>query len=600
MQVSRNRYFEDEVSKEKFNRFMLLRLISYAKDYKGTYILVIIMLIGTSILSLIPAAINTFIIDKVLPSEGIVPDNMLRNAIILLSIWFALSVGSVVSGYISSVVSLRLGNEIVCKLRKDLFDKLMELSFNYYDSRPVGKILVRVTNYTDELADFFVNDMVRVVQNVFIVLATFVCICVIEIRIAIVAVAVSIPLAIIMWILSKLLHDRNVRERNKYSNRTAFIVEDINGLEVINAFNREELNSEIFEELSDKYRKEFMKATRIRELFFPMAHGVVNGIGTIAIYMAALLIISHNWGEALTLGAVVMVATYMNVFSGAINTICQRLQTITNITSNVERIFEVIDTESEIVEANNAVELENVEGKITYEDVTFSYIKGTKVLENVNLTVEPGQMIALVGPTGAGKSTIVNLLSRFYDVDSGAIKIDGVDIRNISFSSLRKNVGVMMQDTFLFAGTIMDNIRFSRPDATDEECIEAAKTVHAHEFIMNKPEGYNTKISGQGMELSGGEKQLISFARLILSDPKIIILDEATSNIDTETEQLIQQMFTTVLKNRTSFVIAHRLSTIKNADRILYIDEKNILEDGSHEELEKVKGKYYKLLHNAG
>ena len=330
--MSRNRYFEDEVSKEKFNRFMLLRLISYAKDYKGTYILVIIMLIGTSILSLIPAAINTFIIDKVLPSEGIVPDNMLRNAIILLSIWFALSVGSVVSGYISSVVSLRLGNEIVCKLRKDLFDKLMELSFNYYDSRPVGKILVRVTNYTDELADFFVNDMVRVVQNVFIVLATFVCICVIEIRIAIVAVAVSIPLAIIMWILSKLLHDRNVRERNKYSNRTAFIVEDINGLEVINAFNREELNSEIFEELSDKYRKEFMKATRIRELFFPMAHGVVNGIGTIAIYMAALLIISHNWGEALTLGAVVMVATYMNVFSGAINTICQRLQTITNIT----------------------------------------------------------------------------------------------------------------------------------------------------------------------------------------------------------------------------------------------------------------------------
>ncbi len=600
MQVSRNRYFEDELSKEKFNRFMLWRLISYAKDYRGKYILVIFMLIGTSILSLIPSAINTLIIDKVLPDEGIVPENVLRNAIILLSIWFALSVGSVLSGYISSIISLKLGNEIVCRLRKDLFDKLMELSFNYYDSRPVGKILVRVTNYTDELADFFVNDMVRVVQNVFIVLATFICICFIEIRIAMVAVAVSIPLAIIMWILSKLLHDRNVIERNKYSNRTAFIVEDINGLEVINAFNREELNSEIFEELSDKYRKEFMKATRIRELFFPMAHGVINGIGTIAIYVAALLIISHNWGEALTLGQVVMVATYMNVFSGAINTICQRLQTITNITSNVERIFEVIDTESEIVEAKNAVALKDVQGRITYEDVTFSYIKGTKVLENVNLTVEPGQMIALVGPTGAGKSTIVNLLSRFYDVDSGSIKIDGTDIRNISFDSLRKNVGVMMQDTFLFAGTIMDNIRFSRPDATDEECINAAKTVHAHDFIMNKPEGYNTKISGQGMELSGGEKQLISFARLILSDPKIIILDEATSNIDTETEKLIQQMFGTVLKNRTSFVIAHRLSTIKNADRILYIDEKNILEDGNHEELEKKKGKYYKLLHNVG
>lgn len=598
MRVSRNRYFEDEISQEKFNRFMLGRLIAYAKDYKWTYVFVIFLLIGTSILSLVPAAINTLIIDKVLPDEGVVPENILQNAIILLSIWFALSVGSVISGYVSSVVSLKLGNEIVCKLRKDLFDKLMELSFNYYDNRPVGKILVRITNYTDELADFFVNDMVRIIQNVFIVIATFGCICFIEIRIALVAISISIPLAIIMWILSKSLHNRMVRERNKQSNRTAFVVEDINGIEVIKAFNREELNSEIFMELSGKYKKEYMRATRVRELFFPMAHGVINGIGTIAIYLAALMIITHNWGAELTLGSIVVVSTYMNVFSNSINTICQRLQTIANITSNVERIFEVIDTENEIVESKNPVELKNAEGRITYEDVTFSYVAGTNVLEHINLEIEPGQMIALVGPTGAGKTTIVNLLSRFYDVDSGAIKIDGVDIRKLSFESLRKNVGVMMQDTFLFSGTIMDNIRFSRPDATDEECIEAAKTVHAHDFIMKKPDGYNTKLSGQGAELSGGEKQLVSFARLILADPKVIILDEATSNIDTETEQLIQQMFGTVLKGRTSFVIAHRLSTIKNADRILYIDEKSVLEDGSHEELEKAKGKYYSLLHN--
>lgn len=596
--MSRNRYFEDEISREKFNRFMLGRLISYAKDYKWTYVFVVFLLIGTSVLSLIPAAINTLIIDNVLPDEGIVPENMLQNAIILLSIWFTLSVGSVVAGYVSSVVSLRLGNEVICKLRKDLFDKLMELSFNYYDNRPVGKILVRITNYTDELADFFVNDMVRIIQNVFIVITTFGCICFIEIRIALVAIGISVPLAVIMWFLSKSLHNRMVQERNKQSNRTAFAVENINGLEVIKAFNRESLNSEIFTELSGKYKKEYMKATRVRELFFPLAHGVINGIGTIAIYMAALMIITHNWGAALTLGSIVVISTYMNVFSSSINTICQRLQTIANITSNVERIFEVIDTENEIVESNNPVELEKAEGRITYEDVTFSYVAGTKVLEHINLEIEPGQMIALVGPTGAGKTTIVNLLSRFYDVDSGAIKIDGVDIRKLSFKALRKNVGVMMQDTFLFSGTIMDNIRFSRPDATDEECIEAAKMVHAHDFIMKKPDGYNTKISGQGTELSGGEKQLVSFARLILADPKVIILDEATSNIDTETEQLIQQMFGTVLKGRTSFVIAHRLSTIKNADRILYIDEKSVLEDGSHEELEKAKGKYYRLLHN--
>ncbi len=596
--MSRNRYFEDEVTEVKFNKFMLGRLIAYAKDFKKTYVMVVFLLIGTSVLSLIPASINMLIINEVLPEDGVAPDNMFHNAVILLSIWIALSIGAQIANYISSIASFKMGNKIVCKLRKDLFDKLMELSFNYYDNRPVGKILVRITNYTDELADFFVNDMVRIIQNAFIIIVTFGYICFIEIRIAGVALAVSIPLGLIMWLLAKTLHHRMVHMRNKQSNRTAFVVENINGLEVIKAFNREDLNGEIFTELSDKYRKEYTKVTLARELFFPLAHGVINGIGTMAIYVAALLIITNDWGQNLNLGSIVVISTYMSRFSGSINVICQRLQKIANITSNVERIFEVIDTENEIVEANHPVQLENATGKVAFQDVTFSYIKGITVLENVNLTVEPGQMIALVGPTGAGKTTIVSLLSRFYDVDEGAVIIDGIDIRQLSFESLRKNVGVMMQDTFLFSGSIMDNIRFSRPEATDEECIEAAKKVHAHDFIMNKPEGYQTKISAQGQELSGGERQLVSFARLILADPKIIILDEATSNIDTETEQLIQEMFATVLKGRTSFVIAHRLSTIKNADRILYIDKKSILEDGSHEELEQQKGYYYQLLHH--
>ena len=276
--------------------------------------------------------------------------------------------------------------------------------------------------------------------------------------------------------------------------------------------------------------------------------------------------------------------------------ICQRLQSITNVTSNVERIFEVLDTESEIVEKEDAEELQISKGAVDCEDVTFSYIEGAPVLEHVDLKVEPGQMIALVGPTGAGKTTIVSLISRFYDIDAGNIRIDGTDIRDVTLDSLRENVGVMMQDTFLFRGEIIENIRFSRPEATDEECMEAAKKVYAHDFIMKKPEGYHTVISSQGNELSGGERQLLSFARLILKNPDIIILDEATSNIDTETEKLIQKMFSTVLKGKTSFVIAHRLSTIKNADRILYIDKKGILEDGSHEELLRKKGLYYALV----
>lgn len=596
--MSKNLYFEDEVTEEKFNGFMLKRLVSYAADYKADYIKVIALLIGTSFLSLIPAAINMKIINDILPQNGVVLDNVLGMSVIFLSVWIALSLGAVFANFITTKASTTLGNNIICNLREDLFQKLMELSFDYYDSRPTGKILIRITNYTDEIANFFINDMTRVVENAFVMIITIVCICFVEIRMAVMAILVSIPLAVLMWMIARALHKRMRYERNKQSNRTAFVAEDINGLEVIKAFNRETLNDEIFSELSEKYHKAYMQTTRFRELFFPLSHGIVRVICTIAIYLTALFIITNHIGAALTLGELVIVATYMQRFSNAIFVICQRLQSITNVTSNVERIFEVLDTENDIVEKKDAIELAHVRGEVVFDDVTFSYNQGMSVLEHVNLKVEPGQMVALVGPTGAGKTTIVSLISRFYDIDSGAVRIDGTDIRDVTLDSLRRRVGVMMQDTFLFRGEIIDNIRFSRPEATDEECMEAAKKVFAHDFIMKKPQGYHTVISSQGTELSAGERQLLSFARLMLENPDIIILDEATSNIDTETERLIQQMFSTVLKGKTSFVIAHRLSTIKNADRILYIDNKGIMEDGSHEELVAGKGFYYQLVNH--
>lgn len=596
--MSRNLYFEDELSYEKFNGFMLTRLIKYAGAYKATYIKVIAMLIGTSFLSLIPAAINMYIIENIIPQNGVVKDNVLTQSIIVLGLWISLSVGAQIAGYITEKLSVKLGNAIVCNLREDLFKKLMELSFDYYDNRPTGKILVRVTNYTDEIAGFFINSMTRVVENVFIMLVTLVCIFIIEPGMGLVTVVVSLPIGFIMWFISKKLHERVRNDRNKSSNRTAFVAEDINGLEVIKAFNRERLNDDIFIELSEKYHKAFMQTTRYREIFFPLSHGIIRIMCTVILYVTALFITTHNIGAGITLGALVTITTYMQRFSDAVFAVCQQLQTITNVTSNVERIFEVLDTPAKIYDSENAEDITDVKGEIKLDDVTFSYVEGVPVLEKVNLTVEPGQMIALVGPTGAGKTTIVSLISRFYDVDSGSVTIDGKNVRDITIKSLREHVGVMMQDTFLFRGTIMDNIRFSRPDATDEECIEAARKVCAHEFIMTKQEGYNTVISGQGNELSAGEKQLISFARLILGNPKVIILDEATSNIDSETEKLVQDMFKTVLKGRTSFVIAHRLSTIRNADRILYIDKRSILEDGSHEELMKKQGYYYRLVNH--
>lgn len=594
--MSRNLYFEDELIEEKFNKFMLGRLIYYASDYKADYIKVILFMIGTSFLSLIPAAINMKIINDILPQNGIVPDNVMRMSILLLSLWVTLSLGGVLAHFITTKVTAVLGNTIVCKLREDLFQKLMELNFDYYDSRPTGKILIRVTNYTDEIANFFIYDMVRVVENVFIMAVTIVCICFVDIRMAAVVILVTIPFGILMWLIARILHKRMRVHRNKQSNRTAFVAEDINGLEVIKAFNREALNDEIFIELSEKYHKAFMKTTKYRELFFPLSHGVVRVICTVVIYLTALFIITNDIGAPLSLGALVIVTTYMQRFSGAMFVICQRLQSITNVTSSVERIFEVLDTENDIVEKEDAKELSDIQGEVVFDNVTFSYNQGMTVLENVNLKVKPGQMIALVGPTGAGKTTIVSLISRFYDIDSGTIRIDGTDIRDVTLNSLRSRVGVMMQDTFLFRGEIIENIRFSRPEATDEECMEAAKKVFAHDFIMKKPQGYHTVISSQGTELSAGERQLLSFARLILANPDIIILDEATSNIDTETEKLIQKMFSTVLKGKTSFVIAHRLSTIKNADRILYIDQKGIMEDGSHDELVTERGLYYQLV----
>lgn len=593
--MSRNLYYEDEVLEEKFNGFMFKRLLSYAGEYKRDYIITGLLLAGASFLSLVPAAVNMKIINEVLPKNGVVSEGAPKLAVILLSVWITLSIGAVIADFVTSKAATTLGNNIVCRLREDLFEKLMELSFDYYDSRPTGKILVRITNYTDELANFFINDLLRVIDNVLVMVITVVCICFVEIRMAVMGILVSIPLGILLWVVARALHRCTRIERNKASNRTAFVAEDINGLEVIKAFNREALNDEIFIELSEKFHKAFMHSTRYRELFFPLSFAGVRILCSVTMYLTALFIITNNVGAELTLGALVVITAYMQRFSNAVYVICQQLQSVAGITANIERIFEVLGTESDITEKKDATELSVTDGAIEFKDVTFSYIKGITVLENISLDVKPGQMVALVGPTGAGKTTIVSLLSRFYDIDSGRILIDGTDIKDVTLGSLRGSVGVMMQDTFLFRGEIIENIRFSRPGATDEECISAAKKVFAHDFIMKKKEGYHTVISSEGNELSAGERQLLSFARLLLMEPDIIILDEATSNIDTETEKLVQKLFTTVLKGKTCFVIAHRLSTIQNADRILYIDNKRIMEDGSHQELMERKGMYYQL-----
>ncbi len=596
MSSKRNLYFEDEMVVRKFSMEMLGKLLSYGKKYTKTYVMVFAFLIANSILSMIPSVLNMYIINKVLPKNDILRPNFQTAAIIILSVWTAVLIGQIITAYINSITTMRLGNQIVCELRDDMFKKLMELGFDYYDNRPAGKILVRITSYADEISQIFINQLTTIIVNFFTVIFTIIMICILEIHLALCVFVVEIPLLALAVFLMRMLQKKTRISKNKNSNRTAFVAEDISGVDVIHAFNREDLNDTIIYDLIDQCTHAFMQETHYREAVFPLAHGGIRLICIIVIYGVSLYMITNNPMTTLTLGLVVSLTTYVQQFADALFNLCQLLQNIITLTTNMERIFELLLEEPSITDKKDAKVLQKVQGQVSFEHVSFSYIEGTPILEDVNFRVNPGEMIALVGPTGGGKTTIVSLLSRFYDVQSGRILIDGHDISKVTTNSLRSQIGVMMQDTFLFSREVIENIRFSRPDATDEECIKAACAVSADEFIRKLPNGYHTVLTHQGAELSGGQRQLLSFARLVLADPKIIILDEATSNIDSETEAKIQEMLHTVLKGRTSFVIAHRLGTIKNADKILYVCDRNIAESGNHRELIQRKGKYYELL----
>lgn len=593
--MSRNLYFEDEVMERNFNFQMLKNIVSYAGKYKKDYCLVMVFLILNSVLSMIPATLNMYLINKVLPKNGQLSSQFQVYAILLVSIWASVMIGQVITAYLNNRMTIKLGNNIVSELRNDMFQKLMDLSFDYYDNRPSGKILVRITSYCDEVSDIFINHLTNIIVSVFKLVLSLIVVCFLQIHLMINVLIVEIPLLFIVFLLVRGLQRTARITRNKNSNRTAFVAEDISGVDVIHAFNRADLNSDILCHLTDQVTKCFMKETHFREAIFPMAHGIIRMCCSIVIYVSALVMISKN-PASLTLGVIISVTTYMELFANSVFDLCQRLQNITTLTTNLERIFELMYEEPAIKDTPESKTLPPIQGYVEYKDVSFGYVPGINVLEHVNLDVKPGEMIALVGPTGAGKTTLISLLSRFYDVTGGKITVDGHDISEVTLQSLRRQVCTMMQDTFLFSREIIENIRFSKPEATDEECIEAAKKVSANEFIEKMPYGYHTRLSKQGSELSGGQRQLLSFARLILADPKIVILDEATSNIDSETEAQIQEMLKVVLKGRTSFVIAHRLSTIKNADRILFIDDKRIVEMGSHDELMAKKGRYYELI----
>lgn len=443
-----------------------------------------------------------------------------------------------------------------------------------------------MNSVSDALSNGIINFILEIFNLILIAVFMFMC----DVRLSLVVMA-GIPLFLIIVLVIKPAQRRAWQDvSNKSSNLNAYLHESLDGMKITQAFTREEENAKIYNKLNTKMYKSWMKAQYTSNLVWFS----VNNISTWVV--GAMYLVGFSLlGPAVQIGTLIAISAYAWRFWQPILQLSNLYNTFINAVAYLERIFEMIDEPVLVDDAPDATELPPIKGDVTFDDVTFSYDGSINVLEHFNLDVKAGQSIALVGPTGAGKTTVVNLISRFYNINSGRVLVDGHDISKVTLHSLRAQMGIMLQDSFIFSGTIMDNIRYGRLEATDEEIIAAAKTVRAHEFISEMPDGYYTQVNERGSRLSQGQKQLIAFARTLLSDPKILVLDEATSSIDAKTERLLQEGLQALLKGRTSFIIAHRLSTIKNCDRILYISNKGIAESGSHDELMEQKGHYYQL-----
>lgn len=586
--MARNKYDVDEVVEQKFDIKQLKRLVDYIRPYKGKMFFVLVLMLSSSGLGMFLPKFLQIEMDKYIPDKDI------KSIVMLTALAGVIVLYSVISTRVKIDVTTKVGQDIIHTIREDIFKHLQELPFSYYDDRPHGKIQVRVVNYVNNLSDLLSNGIINTITDlcnlIFILIfmfamspkLTLICLC-------------GLPVLVIYVVFLKRRQSHAWQiQSNKQSNLNAYIAESINGIRVTQAFVREEKNMDIFNDLSMSYRNAWLKAVYYNFAMGPMVD-LISTITTSFIYVVGVSCIINGGQSGVTVGVLIAFTAYISRFWAPINTIASFYNSLLTAISYLERIFETIDEPVEVKDAHDATDMPPIKGDVSFEHVKFSYEDGIPILKDVSFDVKQGQTIAIVGPTGAGKTTIVNLLSRFYNVDSGKVLIDGIDISKVKIHSLRTQMGVMMQDSFIFSGTIMDNIRYGNKTATDEEVIKAAKTVCAHDFIMEMEDGYNTQVNERGSRLSVGQRQLISFARALLADPAILILDEATSSIDTETEIVLQEGLNNLLKGRTSFIIAHRLSTIKNADTIMYIDKGGIVEAGSHDELLETKGAYYEL-----
>lgn len=583
MSINATRDDEQTISTSKSKT--LIRLFRYLLNYKKQILLVLCIMSITVTITLLNPLIMERAIDVYIKSKD-------GNGLIKLGIFAAIiNIVYVLLVKLRMFIMARMTGKVLLTIRQELYVHIQKLSFSFFDSRPTGKILARIIGDVNSLKDVLANSVTTLIPDFITICAVVGIMVVKDVKLAL-ASLISFPLLVLfMWLIQIYSHKKWQIHRKKSSNLNAFIHEDLSGMRIIQSFHAEKETEQTFDVLLKEHRDSFIHAILLNDAF-GSAIDFCWGLGTVSLYFVGVKLIGT---DDVNVGTLIAFTAYIGMFWRPLMNLSNFYnQLITNITG-AERIFEILDTEPEISDNDKVIELPEINGDVTFSNVTFEYDKDTQVLNDVSFNIKAGQSIALVGPTGAGKTTIVNLISRFYDVTEGDIFIDNYNIKDVSIESLRRQMGVMTQDNFLFSGTVKDNLRYGKLDATDDEIIEAAKAVNAHDFIMKLEKGYDTELKERGSGLSVGQKQLLAFARTLVSKPKILILDEATSSIDTHTELLVQQGIEVLLKGRTSFVIAHRLSTIQKADRIFVIDDGGIKEEGSAKELIEKKGLYYDL-----
>lgn len=508
----------------------------------------------------------------------------------------------VLASFIQARAMIRVSQNTLRRIREDLFEKLQRLGVRYYDTNAAGDIMSRFTNDVDNLGQMFDSTVLHMISGVLTLIGTVVLMFITNVPLAIVTLVLAPLMAFVSGTIAKRTRKYFKQQQEQLGKVNGYIEETISGQKVVKVFNHENVAKADFEKLNNELRDLQVKANFSGGIMGPSMNALSQVSYTVTAFVGSTLTLMTRIGKigtasfaALDIGGLTLFVNYSRQFSRPINEISNQINVVMSALAGAERVFAVMDEEPESANDTNKVKLKNVHGDVVIENVTFGYNPDKTVLKNVSMYAHPGQKIALVGSTGAGKTTITNLITRFYDIDSGKITIDGIDIKDIDRDSLRENIAVVLQDTHLFTGTVMENIRYGRLDATDDEVRQAAVTSCAHSFIKNMPDGYDTVLTGDGANLSQGQRQLLNIARAALSKAPILILDEATSSVDTKTEQSINRGMDALMENRTTFVIAHRLSTIRNSNAIMVLENGEIIERGTHEELLEQKGRYYEL-----